>query len=92
MPIYEEYPDMRYHEERRQYEYYKSLDYSKCKDWSVLFSTHIEYVNALNKMSHPFHKEAVIIKNNRFPNGMFPTGNNEPSMGEDAYWNYRFLG
>lgn len=57
--------DYRSTQEQEMYEYHKSLDYSNCKDWSVLFSTHNDYLRAIKDMSHYFHKEAQQIWNNR---------------------------
>lgn len=61
----EQYPDYRANEERDMYQYYKSLDYSKIKDYTVLFSNHNEFINALTQQNHPFHKEAMQIRANR---------------------------
>lgn len=57
--------DYRSTQEQEMYEYHKSLDYSNCKDWSVLFSSHKDFCNALHHTLHPFHNEAKTIKRNK---------------------------
>jgi len=65
------YPDYRSTQEQEMYEYYKSLDYSQCSDWSVLFSSHKDFCNALHHTLHPFHNEAQTIKANKDRNKNF---------------------
>ena len=64
------YPDNRYNDEREMYEHFKSLDYSKQIDWKILFSDFNSYMRALKEMAHPFHKEAMQIRQNRINAGL----------------------
>lgn len=52
-------------QEQEMYEYYKSQDYSNVKDWTVLFTTHQDFCNALHQPKHYFHNEAKMIKRNK---------------------------
>lgn len=59
------YPDYRLQKEQEMYEYFKSHDYSKERNWKLLFSSQGTYLKACTEMSHPFHKEAMQIRKNR---------------------------
>lgn len=59
------YPDYRSQNEQEMYEYFKSKDYSKERKWQILFSSHNGFLKAIKDMTHPFHKEAMQIRENR---------------------------
>ena len=59
------YPDYRYHEEELYHDF-KSRDYRNETDYHVLFSDHVSYLRAIKDEQHPFHTEALQIRNNRY--------------------------
>lgn len=46
-------------------QFYKEKDWSQCKDYRELFSTHEDYMRAVKDMKHYFHNEALTIWKNR---------------------------
>lgn len=56
------YPDYRAIEEQNMTQYFQEQDYSNVSDWSVLFSTHQDFCNALHHTNHVMHKQAKQIK------------------------------
>ena len=59
------YPDYRAIEEQEMTQYFQEQDYSNVSDWSVLFSTHQDFCNALHHTNHVMHKQAKQIKANK---------------------------
>lgn len=82
--------DYRAFDEQAEYEYFKSKDYSKEKNYKVLFSDLESYLRAVRDMKHYFHKEALQIWKNRTAKNHLVFG--ETSIGEDAFNNLRTLG
>lgn len=56
------YPDYRAIEEQNMTQYFQEQDYSNVSDWSVLFSDHKSFCNALHHTNHVMHKQAKQIK------------------------------
>lgn len=53
-------------------QYFYEQDYSNCSDWSVLFSTSLDFTNAVLDKNNPMHEQAKTIYMN------ISGGNQEP--------------
>lgn len=54
-------------------QYFYEQDYSNCSDWSVLFSTSLDFTNAVLDKTNPMHEQAKTIYMN------ISGGNQEPA-------------
>lgn len=74
------YPDYRAIEEQNMTQYFQEQDYSNVSDWSVLFSDHKSFCNALHHTNHVMHKQAKQIKACKDRNLNFNNVNFDPQF------------